>query len=76
MSKETLFVVGDIVCHKTAFLRSLQWFTDVPKNGVVQAVDQDRTSPILTVLWQGRDQPTRILAVNVCLYANRHLQPA
>jgi hypothetical protein len=32
------FKVGDIVAFRASFLRSVGWFTDVPRNGRVVAV--------------------------------------
>jgi len=32
------FAVGDIVRHTSTFLRSVGWFTNVPRNGVVVEV--------------------------------------
>ena len=31
-----IFKVGDVVKHKAKFLQSIQWYTDVPKDGIVR----------------------------------------
>jgi hypothetical protein len=67
----TKFKPGDIVCHKAAFLRSACWYTNVPINGRVEAVDPG----MLTVLWCDSQKPGRVLAANVILYDERHLEP-
>jgi hypothetical protein len=71
------FTRGDVVCHKAAFLRSCGWYTNVPKNGIVTAVDNglapDRQ--ILTVAWSD-GETMKILSSNVILYNRRHLEPA
>jgi hypothetical protein len=67
----TTFKPGDIVCHKATFLRSIAWYTNVPINGRVEAVDGN----ILTVHWNDQENPTRILAANVILFSERHLEP-
>ena len=67
----TTFKPGDIVCHKATFLRSIGWYTDVPINGRVEAVEDG----VLTVLWNNHKDPTHILGVNVILYSKRHLEP-
>lgn len=68
------FREGDIVCHKSSFLRSTCWYTGVPVNGRVVAVDHDNP-PMLTVDWSDGNKG-RILAANVCLYEERHKEPA
>lgn len=67
----TTFKIGDIVCHKATFLRNIGWYTNVPRNGKVTAVDGD----MLSVHWCDREDPARILAVNVIKYDERHLEP-
>ena len=32
------FKVGDIVKHKSKFLRDTGWYTDVPKDGIVRSI--------------------------------------
>jgi hypothetical protein len=34
--ESTEFKVGDVVKFKASFLQSVQWYTDVPMNGVVK----------------------------------------
>lgn len=45
------FKVGDIVKHKASFLKSIGWYTDVPKNGVVEKVEPFGSKQVLFVLW-------------------------
>lgn len=68
----TEFKKGDIVCHKAKFLRDIGWFTNVPINAKVLAVDED----LVTVQWNDRDEPNRIHRGNLILFAERHLEPA
>ena len=35
------FNVGDIVKHTGEHLRSIGWYTDVPKNGIVRSTNKD-----------------------------------
>lgn len=65
------FKAGDIVCHKGAFLRSVQWYTHVPLNGFVQKVEGD----LVLVLWNNETLPTFIRDSNIILYSERHLEP-
>lgn len=65
------FKPDDIVCHKAAFLRSVQWYTGVPINGKVQDVKGD----LVLVLWSNEDQPTYIRDSNIILFSERHLEP-
>lgn len=55
------FKVGDIVKHKAKFLQSIGWYTNVPKNGKVTAVNGD----FITVDWNEYDAPNRIHAANI-----------
>jgi hypothetical protein len=53
---------GDIVRHRSAFLQSIGWVTDVPVNGVV--VDRTNEGNVLKVWWS--DCYTgKILSTNV-----------
>jgi hypothetical protein len=61
------FKVGDIVKHKASFLQSLQWYTNVPKDGLVTAIRKSAADrSILTVRWSDGHE-TNILDVNVML---------
>jgi hypothetical protein len=70
------FTVGDIVCHRAAFLRSCGWYTNVPKNGRVTNVENMSKYQLLTVEWTNDEAPSKILSANVILYNRRHLEPA
>lgn len=72
---EATFKVGDIVCPSRAFLRSTSWYTNVPINGKVTAVEPPRKGEpaVLTVEWCD-GHTNRILACNVRLYVKRHLE--
>lgn len=63
-----MFETGDIIRHRSKFLRSIGWHTDVPVNGRVIDV---RTGPdyrgapvVLRVEWSD-DTVSSILAANV-----------
>ena len=66
------FSVGDVVCHRAAFLRSIGWYTDVPMNGEVREVGPR----FLKVVWNDQPDadPQRILPANVIHYDRRHLE--
>lgn len=62
---------GDLVKHRASFLRSISWFTNVPKNGkVLKAEDQDPRygPPVIEVEWCD-GHTSRILACNVQPYS-------
>lgn len=64
-----LYKPGDLVKHRAFFLRSISWFTNVPKNGKVIAVEDtnDRKiygPPVIEVEWSD-GHTSRILACNV-----------
>lgn len=63
------FNVGDIVAHKRDFLKSVGWYTNVPKNGKVTAVQPfgGGTNQLVTVDWCEftADTPPRILSANL-----------
>lgn len=65
--KECPFKVGDIVRHKSAFLRSIFWYTNVPHNGKVVRVEPNfGPSGLLYVEWSEYiDGEQGILACNV-----------
>ena len=59
MSTTTEFKPGQLVRHKTAFLQSAGWYTNVPRADIVVAVTI--TDPqVVTV-----DAPPKILAFNL-----------
>ncbi len=77
MKPKPQFREGDVVCHSAAFLKSTSWYTNVPINGRVVFVDRDRAGrgpDMLTVEWAD-GHSCRILACNVRLYNQRHLEP-
>ena len=62
------FAVGDIVAHKRDFLKSVGWYTNVPKNGRVIAVEPfSGANQLVTVDWCEftADTPGRILSANL-----------
>ena len=63
------FQQGDIVRHRAEFLRSISWYTDVPKDGLVVSVGESSggVPAIVVVQWNDRDEGdfTRILATNI-----------
>lgn len=64
MSTTTEFKPGQLVRHKTAFLQSAGWYTNVPRAGIVVAVTI--TDPqVVTVDWSTEDAPPKILAFNL-----------
>ena len=67
MAKPHAFKVGDIVKHKSAFLKSIGWCTNVPRNGrVTEGDDSDSSFPILAVEWCD-GTANRIAACNIML---------
>ncbi len=67
-----MFNVGDIVCHRASFLRSIGWHTNVPINGRVKQVHDG--SPLrLTVEWSDGETQC-IVASNVILESRKHLE--
>lgn len=68
----TNFKVGDIVCHRAGFLRSVGWYTDVPINGRVEAITNEYMG-IVQVEWSDGNVG-RILSTNLILYSERHLE--
>jgi hypothetical protein len=71
----TLFKVGDIVCHKAAFLRSIGWYLDVPRDGRVTAVGVFSGGQLLSVDWSDDIGSTKCLGSNVILASRKHLEP-
>ena len=57
------FKEGDIVQHKSQFLRSTSWYTDVPIDGKVISVDDE----LVTVRWCDQEEPSRIHEENIKL---------
>lgn len=78
MSKTpTKFSNGDVVCHKRTFLRSIDWRTNVPKNGIiVDANEEDAAKSfyLVSVRWCDRDNVQSILANNIIHYDKRHTE--
>jgi hypothetical protein len=64
------FREGDFVAYTSAFLRSVQWYVMVPKEGRVEKVEDD----LATVRWND-GQVSRINVHNL-IHTNRlHLEP-
>jgi hypothetical protein len=64
------FREGDFVTYTSAFLRSVQWYVMVPKEGRVESVEDE----IATVRWND-GQVSRINVHNL-IHTNRlHLEP-
>jgi hypothetical protein len=64
------FKVGDIVKHKASFLKSIGWYTGVPRDGMVMEVTSHfgEGGDTLKVMWAGEWKgPTSILPCNVML---------
>lgn len=60
---------GDLVKHRATFLRSVGWFTNVPRNGkVVEVEGPDSAAPVIKVDWCD-GSTSRILACNVQPYS-------
>jgi len=58
------FKVGDIVKHKASFLKSIGWYTGVPRDGKVVKVSES----VVSVMWAGEWKgPTNILPCNIML---------
>ena len=79
MSKPCKFRVGDIVRHKSSFLHSVGWYTNVPKNGRVTSIEPHfgpNNCGLLHVEWNDYLDPCGILACNVepCPIAKRAKQ--
>ena len=62
--------VGDLVVYKAKFLKSVGWYTDVPKNGKV--VETDDTFPLIH--WCDREEAIRVHVANVILSTKRHTE--
>ena len=62
--------VGDLVVYKAKFLKSIGWYTDVPKNGKI--IEADETFPVIQ--WCDREEPTRVHVANVILSSKRHTE--
>jgi hypothetical protein len=76
---KTVFEVGDIVCYRSSFLRSIGWYTDVPINGRVVSA-QHGACPgcegFPKVQWCDRDDAIAVNPANLILYNERHLESA
>ena len=55
---------GDRVKHRAKFLRSLCWFTNVPRYGTVTE-DQVEGNPVVRVQWCDQVEVTPILDVHI-----------
>lgn len=68
----TTFKLGDTVRFAAAFLKSVQWHTDVPDTGKVVDVWED----LVTVDWGDGDGTSRSHRKNLILASESHLEPA
>lgn len=62
---KSTFQVGDIVKYRAKFLQSVGWYTDVPINGRVEAINDRMQMP--SVLWSDRDEPILVHPANIQL---------
>ena len=62
--KRKVFQPGDLVRHKSSFLQSICWYTDVPINGKVISNDGYFT----LVEWCDQEEPKRICTSNLERY--------
>jgi hypothetical protein len=69
------FKVGDVVCHKAAFLRSVGWFTEVPINGRVNRLRQFGANTWPVVEWADGNAGM-VNPANIILYSERHKELA
>ncbi len=66
---------GDIVRYTAAFLKSAQWTTDVPDDGIVQRVVKYSSMTVAHVAWPNDTEPTRSTNVkNLVLKSRSHLE--
>jgi hypothetical protein len=63
-ARAATFKEGDIVKHKGSFLKSISWYTDVPKNGKVLSVKKFGERALLEVKWSN-GHTSKILDANV-----------
>jgi hypothetical protein len=68
-----MFKVGDIVKHKSSFLKSIGWYMDVPIDGKVMSIDERIGWP--RVQWCDDDRsmlinPANIMMANEPDYSN------
>lgn len=69
----TTFKLGELVCYRASFLRSISWFTNVPIDGKIVDVSDPEMPGIH---WCDRDEPIRVNAKNLILKSELHLEPA
>lgn len=65
------FKIGDRVCFSSTFLRSIQWHTDVPINGVVVEI---RGKKRAAVEWSD-DTTSTVVTTNLILESEKGLEP-
>jgi hypothetical protein len=66
----TPFKTGDIVCFRASFLRSVQWFTDVPLNGKILSIEGD----IAKIEWSD-EGVSGSHTKNLILESEKHKEP-
>jgi hypothetical protein len=70
------FHEGQKVAHRPAFLRSVGWYFDVPRYGIVLDVSELSSETTLArVAWVGGRAPERINTANIVAYDRLHLEP-
>lgn len=86
-AKKTTFKTGDIVRHKSSFLKSISWLTDVPSYGEVTKVGPGHSgAQYVHVKWfdhskrpiknsEGTYDPSMILSSNIALHPHHGGKP-
>lgn len=66
-AKDKTIKVGNIVRHKTSFLRSISWYTNVPKNGKVTKIIPLGQTSLAVVDWSapGEEAPVKVNVANL-----------
>jgi hypothetical protein len=64
LSKGETFAVGDRIKHRREFLRSIAWYTGVPRYGTVRAVTSLGKQALLEVDWSD-GHTSKIISPNV-----------
>ena len=67
MGTPARFGVGDIVKHRASFLKSVGWYTDVPRDGIVRGLSEQLQTdgvPFPRVQWCDRPEDTDGTLIN------------
>lgn len=76
MKTRHTYTEGQIVAYAAKWLRSIGWYTDVPRNGIVRAVrpwsDYD---DLVTVEWCD-GYTCKVISANLWPYDRLHVEPA